>query len=66
MCTYTNAFALGYYYGRTFPADANLELQEQDMALYNNAGFASGFERGQIDFQEIDLPKIALSMTEIA
>ncbi len=56
---YTIAYAIGYYYGRAYSADADVPLPEHDMYHRQNLGFTHGLEAGRRDFQEVDLPIIA-------
>jgi len=57
---YTVAFAIGYFYGRAHDAAAGITMPEHDMYHRSNAGFTAGLEAGRRDFQEIDLPLVAL------
>lgn len=59
MNPYTIAYAIGYYYGRAYSADADVPLPEHDMYHRQNQGFTDGLAAGRRDFQEVDLPIIA-------
>lgn len=59
MNPYSIAFAIGYYYGRAFPRDAEVVMSEQDMYHRSNAGFDAGLEAGRRDFEQLDLPAAA-------
>ena len=60
MNPYTIAFAIGYYYGRAYSADAIVPLPEHDQYHRQNQGFTDGLEAGRRDFQDVDLPIIAM------
>jgi hypothetical protein len=55
MTPYTIAYAIGYYYGRS----GAIAIAEQDRYHRENVGFDAGFDAGQRDFQDIDLPLAA-------
>ena len=65
MNPYTIAYAIGYYYGRAYSADADVELPEADMYHRSNQGFVDGLEAGRRDFQDVDLPVIALKQAAV-
>jgi len=59
---YLHAYARGYYFGRTMGFIPNDEdMSAEDQAYAKNQGFLDGFAAGVHDFEEIDLPKEALS-----
>ncbi len=60
MNSYTIAYAIGYYYGRAYSADADVPMPDHDMYHRQNQGFTDGLEAGRRDFEDVDLPIIAL------
>lgn len=67
MNTYALSYAVGYFYGRAYPPHAagDIVLPTQDQYHRQNAGFKDGFEAGQRDYQNIDLPTEALSTEQV-
>lgn len=61
MNPYSTAYAIGYYYGRAFPVDAEVTLPEEDQSKANNQGFYDGLAAGRRDYSEVDLPVAALA-----
>ena len=65
---YRNAYAVGYYYGRTFSgAGGRINICELDKcytAQQLSSAFDAGYEAGERDFQEIDLVAQALEAGE--
>ncbi len=59
--SYTIAYAVGYYYGRAFPADAPIDMKEEDLAITSNQGFQDGLLAGRHDYVALDLTQEALS-----
>ncbi len=60
MNPYAMAFAIGYFYGRAYPAaDQMPKLPAQDQYHSENQGFVDGLAAGRRDFQDVDLPIIA-------
>jgi hypothetical protein len=64
MNPYTLAFAVGYFYGRNNSPE-DVVLPEHDIYYRANQGFADGLEIGRRDFQDIDLPIIALDQPQV-
>jgi hypothetical protein len=67
MTPYAIAYSIGYFYGRAYPsyiAD-DITMPVQDHYHRNTEGFKAGFEAGQRDFQDVDLPTIALAYEEV-
>ncbi len=56
MKAYTIAYAVGYYYGRAYPADEIIPLKDADLAVVNNQGFQDGLSAGRHDYMALDLP----------
>jgi len=65
MNAYAMAFAIGYYYGRAYGGIANVTLPEHDIYHKNNQGFSDGLVAGRRDFQEIDLPILAMEQPHV-
>jgi hypothetical protein len=61
MNPYTISYAIGYYYGRS----GAIVIAEQDRYHQANAGFDMGYEAGQRDFQDVDLPMAAEAMDPV-
>lgn len=62
MNPYAIAFAIGYYYGRAFPRDAEVILPSHDEYHRGNQGFEDGLEAGRRDYEQVDLPLVALAV----
>jgi len=62
MNPYAIAFAIGYYYGRAFPRDAYVTLPAADEYHRGNQGFEDGLEAGRRDYEDVDLPLVALAV----
>jgi hypothetical protein len=60
MNPYTVAYAIGYFYGRSYSADTEVSLPEHDLYHKGNQGFTDGLAAGKRDFEEVDLPIIAM------
>jgi len=60
LSLFTKAYAVGYFYGRAL-MDVKMGMPAEDQALQDHYGFKAGMEDGFRDYQEIDLPKYALS-----
>jgi len=62
---YRNAYAVGYYYGRTFAgAGGRINICELDKCYttqHLSSAFDAGYAAGERDFQEIDLVAQALA-----
>jgi len=65
MNPYAIAFAIGYYYGRAFPRDAEVALPAADEYHRGNQGFEDGLAAGRRDYEDVDLPLIAESMDPV-
>lgn len=61
---YTIAFAIGYFYGRAYPTDAATIMPEHDLYHREHQGFIDGLNEGRRDYQDVDLPIIALSQPQ--
>jgi hypothetical protein len=61
MTPYAIAYSIGYYYGRS----GVIQIAEHDTYHRSNPGFELGFEAGKRDFQDVDLPTIALAYEEV-
>ncbi len=59
MNAYTIAYAVGYYYGRAYPSNEQVQMPEEDQAVVKNQGFQDGFIAGRHDFEKLDLPREA-------
>lgn len=65
MNPYSNAYSVGYYYGRALGyVRSGNDLSPHDEAYVETQGFKDGFAAGKRDFEEIDLPKEAISHTQ--
>lgn len=65
MNPYAIAYAIGYFYGRSYRPHEEIVLPPEDMVHRENQGFADGLAAGRRDFEEIDLPIIALAQSEL-
>lgn len=65
MNPYAIAFSVGYYYGRAFPRDAEVMFPEHDMWYRANKGFEDGLIAGRRDYEDVDLPMVALSQDPV-
>jgi hypothetical protein len=63
MNPYSIAFAIGYYYGRAFPADAQIAMPPEDQSRASNKGFYDGLAAGRRDYGDVDLPIAAMAET---
>lgn len=61
MTPYAIAFAVGYYYGRAYPRDAEVTLPAADECYRSSEGFTDGLEVGRGDYENVDLPLIAMA-----
>lgn len=67
MDLYTKSYAIGYFYGRVYPsylADG-ITMPPQDHYIRDHVSFKDGFEAGQRDFQDVDLPMEAISQEQV-
>jgi len=62
MNPYAIAYAIGYYYGRAYPRNALPELAPYDEYHRGNQGFEDGLEAGRRDYEQVDLPLVAMAM----
>lgn len=61
MNPYAIAYSIGYYYGRAYPRDAEVALPAADEYHRGNQGFEDGLEAGRRDYEQVDLPLVALA-----
>ena len=62
MNPYAVAYAIGYYYGRAYPRNALPELAPHDEYHRGNQGFEDGLEAGRRDYEQVDLPLVAMAV----
>jgi hypothetical protein len=62
---YNRAFAVGYFYGRAYTANEMPVMPTEDLVFRGTSGFGAGLVAGREDFQEVDLPRAALSMVDM-
>jgi hypothetical protein len=53
MNQYTIAFAIGYFYGRTYGPDPDLKVRVEDAVYMNTQAFNQGLARGREDLLAI-------------
>lgn len=65
MNPYSIAYAVGYYYGRSYGPNELIDLPENDLCYSTNQGFEDGVAAGRRDYAEVDLPIVALAQDQV-